>query len=93
MALNNLGNRYGEVGRRGEAVAPTEEAVERYRALAAENPAFLPDLAMALNNLGIRYSEVGRRGEAVAPTEEAVEHLSRAGRREPRLPRPTSPGR
>ncbi len=72
MALNNLGNRYSEVGRRQEAVAPTEEAVSLYRELATTNPAFRPDLAMALNNLGIRYSEVGRRQEAVAPTEEAV---------------------
>ena len=71
-ALNNLGNRYSELGRRHEAVAPTEEAVTLYRQLAATNPAFLPDLASALNNLGIRYSELGRRQEAVAPTEEAV---------------------
>ena len=61
------------MGRRAEAVAPTEEAVNAYRGLAADNPAFLPDLAMALNNLGIRYSEVGRPAEAVAPAEEAVD--------------------
>ena len=45
MALNNLGIRYSELGRRAEALAPTEEAVDIYRALAADNPAFLPDLA------------------------------------------------
>ncbi len=72
MALSNLGNRYSEVGRRQEAVAPTEEAVALRRDLAAANPAYQPDLAAALNNLGNRYSEVGRRQEAVAPTEEAV---------------------
>ena len=72
-ALNNLGNRYSEVGRRQEALAPTEEAVRLRRALAQDNPAFLPDLAMALNNLGICYSELGRRQEALAPTEEAAE--------------------
>ena len=85
-ALNNLGIRYGEVGRRGEAVAPTEEAVERYRALAAENPAYLPDLAGALNNLGVRYGEVGRRGEAVAPTEEAVERYRALAAENPAFP-------
>jgi len=72
MALNILGARYSEVGRRQDAVAPTEEAVTLYRNLAADNPTFPPDLAKALNNLGIRYSGVGRRQNAVAPTEEAV---------------------
>ena len=61
------------MGRRQDAVAPAEEAVQLYRDLARDNPAFLPDLASALNNLGIRYSEVGRRQDAVAPAEEAVQ--------------------
>jgi len=63
MALNNLGISYREVGRRQEAVGPTEEAAATYRTLAEENPAFVPDLAMALNNLGIFYREVGREAE------------------------------
>ncbi len=71
-ALNTLGNRYAEVGRRDDALAPAEEAVSLYRELAAENAAYLPNLAGALNNLGNRYAEVGRRRDAVAPTEEAV---------------------
>ena len=61
------------MGRRQDALAPAEEAVQLYRELAATNPAFLPDLAAALNNLGNRYSEVGRRQDALAPTEEAVQ--------------------
>ena len=72
-ALNALGIRYSEVGRRADAVEPTQRAVEIYEALAAENPAFLNDLAGSLNNLGIRYSEVGRRADAVEPTQRAVE--------------------
>jgi hypothetical protein len=60
------------LGRRQEALAPTEEALKIYRELAKTNPAFLPDLAMALNNLGVFLSEVGRRQEALAPTEEAL---------------------
>ena len=71
-ALSNLGVLLGAVGRRAEALAPTEEAVKVYRDLAKSNPAFLGDLARALNNLGVRYSDLGRRGEALAPTEEAV---------------------
>ena len=71
-ALNNLGNRYSSLGRREEALQPTEEAVRIRRELSQSNPAFLPDLAMALNNLGNRYSNLGRREEALQPTEEAV---------------------
>src|SRR6266545_3542961 len=72
LALNNLGSRYSEVGRRVEAVAPAEEAVSLHEELTAANAAFLPELAMALGNLGIRYSEVGRSQEAVAPATKAV---------------------
>ena len=72
-ALNNLGIRYSRAGPPRRGPAPTEEAVDIYRALAADNPAYLPDLASALNNLGNRYSELGRRTEALPPTEEAVD--------------------
>ncbi len=71
-ALNNLGAQYSNLGRREEALQPTEEAVGIYRKLSQSNPAFVPDLAMALNNLGNRYSNLGRRKEALQPTEEAV---------------------
>ena len=71
-ALSNLGVFLGAVGRRAEALAPTEEAVKLYRDLAKSNPAFLGDLARALNNLGVSYRDLGRRAEALAPTEEAV---------------------
>ncbi|MFQ5342117.1 MAG: CHAT domain-containing protein [Anaerolineae bacterium] len=73
-ALGMLGYALSALGRRGEALAATQEAVELYRQLAQHNPdAFLPDLAMSLNNLGIRLSNLGRRGEALAATQEAVE--------------------
>ncbi len=48
-----------------DAISMSEEAVTIYRGLAADNPAFLPDLASALNNLGNHYSEVGRRHDAI----------------------------
>ena len=42
-----------ELGRREDALAAAQEAIDIYRRLAAERPdAFLPDLAMSLNNLG-----------------------------------------
>ncbi|MFM7641305.1 MAG: CHAT domain-containing tetratricopeptide repeat protein, partial [Cyanobium sp.] len=71
--LNNLGKFLSEVGRRQEALAPTEEAVRIYRELVKTNPAYLPNVATALNNLGVSLSELGRRQEALAPTEEALQ--------------------
>ncbi|MBK8075385.1 MAG: tetratricopeptide repeat protein [Kineosporiaceae bacterium] len=72
--LNNLGIRLSDLGRREEALAVTEQAIEIYRRLAAARPdAFDPDLAMALTSLGIRLSDLGRREEALAATEQAIE--------------------
>jgi len=71
-ALNNLGVRYSELGRREEALKPTEEAVGICRELSESNRAFLLDLARALINLGVSYSELGQREESLKPTEEAV---------------------
>ena len=62
MALNNLSNRLAEAGRRDDALAAIEEAVEIRRRLAAANPAaYEPDLAMALNNLSTGWPRPGRR--------------------------------
>ena len=44
-----------------------------WRAQAAENRAYEPDLAAALNNLAIRLAETGDRAGAVAPAQEAVD--------------------
>jgi tetratricopeptide (TPR) repeat protein len=74
MSLNNLAIRLSEIGRRADALAPAQEAVEIRRALAKLNPdAFQPDLASSLNNLANRLSEMGRRADALAPAQEAVE--------------------
>ncbi|HQK00655.1 MAG TPA: tetratricopeptide repeat protein [Verrucomicrobiota bacterium] len=80
----NLGVRLSEAGRRSEALAPAQEAVELYRALARQNPdAFQPDLASALNTLANRLSELGRRSEALAPAQEAVELYRALARQNP----------
>jgi tetratricopeptide (TPR) repeat protein len=71
-ALLDLAAGHVAVGRRADAVEPTERAVAIYEELAATNPAFLNDLACSLNNLGNRYREIGRRADAIAPTERAV---------------------
>ena len=72
--LNDLGIALSALGRREEALAPTQEATEIRRQLARSNPAaFLPALATSLNNLGNRLSALGRREDALAPTQESVD--------------------
>jgi len=69
-----LGYALSALGRREEALAATQEAVDIYRGLARANPqAFLPYLAASLNNLGNRLSALGRREEALTATQEAVD--------------------
>jgi tetratricopeptide (TPR) repeat protein len=76
-ALHMLGWALSALGRRGEALAATAEAVAHYRQLAAAHPqAFLPYLAGSLHNLGSDLSALGRREEALAATEEAVRTLA-----------------
>jgi tetratricopeptide (TPR) repeat protein len=82
--VNNLATSLSAVGRRAEALAPAQEAVELYRALARQDPdAFQPDLAMSLNNLANRLSEVGHRTEALTPAQEAVELYRALARQNP----------
>jgi tetratricopeptide (TPR) repeat protein len=62
-----------DLGRREDALAAIQEAVEHYRRLAQARPdAFLPDLATSLNNQSNRLSELGRREDALAAIQEAV---------------------
>jgi tetratricopeptide (TPR) repeat protein len=81
---NNLGVRLSELGRREEALAATQEAVEVYGKLAQARPdAFLADLASSLNNLGVLLSALGRREEALAATQEAVEVYAKLAQARP----------
>jgi len=62
------------LGRREEALAAAQDAVDFFRALAAARPdAFTPDLAMALNNSAKMLSDLGQREEALAAAQEAVD--------------------
>ncbi len=63
QALGMLGYALSALGRREEALAATQEAVEHYRALAQAHPqAFLPDLAMSLGVHGSVLLALGRPG-------------------------------
>ncbi len=67
----------GVLGRHGEALEATGEAVEIQRRLAASCPdAFRPALATSLNNLGEILNDLGRCGEALEAAEEAVRTLA-----------------
>ena len=59
MALNNLGTHYSQVGSAADAIASHRTRRHHPRGLAAENPAFLPDLASSLNSLGHLYATTG----------------------------------
>ncbi|TWP50916.1 tetratricopeptide repeat protein [Lentzea tibetensis] len=58
-------------GRHTEAIAPIEDAVLLYTALAEDDPVYTSDLIRAQMQLGICYDEVGRTSDAIAPTEQA----------------------
>ncbi len=59
LALDAVANTASARSRPAAAMASIEEAVTRSRALAADSPAFAPNLAASLSNFGIRYTEVG----------------------------------
>ncbi|MEU2616530.1 tetratricopeptide repeat protein, partial [Micromonospora sp. NPDC007271] len=88
-SVNNHALRLAEAGRRDEALAASQEAVDLYRGLAAGNrDAYLPDLATSVNNHAVRLAGAGRRDEALAASQEAVD-LYRglaAGNRDAYLP-------
>ena len=74
--FNNGAGYLSDLGRREEALAAAQEAVNIRRDLARARPeAFTPDLAMSLNNLANVLAALGRREEALAAAQEA-EHLS-----------------
>jgi tetratricopeptide (TPR) repeat protein len=73
MWADRAGVMLSALGRPGEALPPTQEAVTAWRELAAASPdRYRPDLARTLNNLGLTFSELGRPAEALPVIQEAV---------------------
>jgi tetratricopeptide (TPR) repeat protein len=82
--VGTLGIRLSNLGRREEALAASQEAVDIGRRLAQTRPdAFLPNLATSLNNSGATLSNLGRREEALAASQEAVEIYRRLAQTRP----------
>jgi hypothetical protein len=83
-SLGNLGSRLSDLGRREEALAASQEALDIIRRLAQSRPnAFLPDLAGSLNNTGAMLSNLGRREEALAASKESVDIRRRLAQSRP----------
>src|SRR5262249_47652625 len=70
----------GQLGRRDEGLAASQEAVEIRRNLARGDPdEFLPFLAGSLNNLSVTLYELRRPDEALGAAQEAVDIYRRLG--------------
>ncbi len=92
-SLNNLGTRLRDLGRREDALAAAQEAVDIRRGLAKDRPdAFLPNLAMSLNNLGNRLSDLGRREDALVRRRRRLRCTAVSRKTAPTLSCPTSRG-
>ena len=71
---NSAAGYLSSLGRREEALAAAQEAVQIRRALAAARPeAFAPNLATSLSNLAVMLSELGRWEDALAAAHKAVQ--------------------
>ncbi|NUT50856.1 MAG: tetratricopeptide repeat protein, partial [Saccharothrix sp.] len=70
-ALSDLALRHLAVGRPEDALYASEEAVELWRAVTAEDDDCTPQLANALDQLSRRHAALGRRAEAMAAIGEA----------------------
>jgi len=71
--VSTLGIRLSDLGRREEALAASQEAVDNYRRLAQTRPdAFLPDLAMSLGAFSRALAAAERHGDAAAATHEGL---------------------
>ncbi|MFF7196661.1 hypothetical protein ACFZAM_23545 [Streptomyces sp. NPDC008079] len=83
FALKAYADRLGEVGRRAEALAATEEAVAVQRRLAAYDEQYRPDLASGLLGIGRDLSYAQRWDDATAALEESVTLLRALAAEEP----------
>jgi CHAT domain-containing protein len=72
MALDNLGIRYSELGRRQEALVPAEEAVKLYREQAKTNPAVQENLAIGATNLAVLQLQLANPSAALPLLKETV---------------------
>lgn len=73
VTLTAYGMRLSELGRLGDALTATEEAVEIGRGVHAGDAEFAPNLASHLSSLGGRLADLGRLEEAVSTIRRAVD--------------------
>ncbi len=76
-SAHTLGNRLSKLGRREEALAASQEAVDLYRRLAQARPdAFLPDLARSISVTSDVLTAFDRPTEATQAAHQALEILA-----------------
>ncbi|GHG03843.1 MULTISPECIES: tetratricopeptide repeat protein [Amycolatopsis] len=84
VGLSQLIHRYGQAGRREEALAASVECVEVSRQLVNHNrDRYLADLSFDLGNLAAAHAELGQHGEALSAAGEGValqRQLAREGK-------------
>jgi hypothetical protein len=71
--MHNLAIRYGETGRRAEALQLAEQVTHLQKIKLGEDH---PETLRSMHNLAIQYSETGRRAEALQLAEQ-VTHLQK----------------
>src|SRR5262249_60366487 len=76
-SLNNLGIRLSNLGRREDALAASQEAVDIRRRLAQTRPdAFLPDLARSISVMSDALAALDKHEEAARAATQALEILA-----------------
>ena len=92
--MNNQSNLLAEAGRPADGLAPIDEAVTIYRALAQADPTrFLPDLAASLNNQANLLRRPGAPPTGWPPSRKPSPSTAPSPRPTPPASCPTSPRR
>ncbi len=78
-----LAEHHWRAGRHSEALATADQAIEVYRRLAADSPAYRPDLSTALAAQSDHLAETGRSSRALEVAHEAVDIAESAARSDP----------
>jgi tetratricopeptide (TPR) repeat protein len=83
--MQDLGDRYGRLGRHVDALAATQRAVALYREAAGSNLDGRQGLAGSLYHLGTHYSNLKKYHQALTVTIEAAEMYTRLNAESPNV--------
>ncbi|WP_404199767.1 SAV_2336 N-terminal domain-related protein [Streptomyces tauricus] len=83
-----LAEHHWRAGRHTEALTTADQAIEVYRRLASDDPAYRPNLSTALATQSDRLAETGRSSEALQAAREAIAIAESAAQSDPDAFRP-----